>query len=119
MDQEILHTEKILADRKIFFMDLKENQRGRVVKITEDAPAAVDAQLMATWMDVFGVGGLCRFGESAGLLVSFKLSKSLTAVYVAEAPYNTLRIRNFGTHELALRWTVSTPQRVTTNPRFF
>ncbi|HBE98155.1 RNA-binding protein [Akkermansiaceae bacterium] len=36
MDQEILHTEKILADRKIFFMDLKENQRGRVVKITED-----------------------------------------------------------------------------------
>ena len=36
MDQEILHTEKILADRKIFFLDLKENQRGRVVKITED-----------------------------------------------------------------------------------
>jgi|TARA_B110000467_G_C18109099_1_gene361484 hypothetical protein len=36
VDQEILHTEKILADRKIFFMDLKENQRGRVVKITED-----------------------------------------------------------------------------------
>ena len=36
MDQDILHTEKILADRKIFFMDLKENQRGRVVKITED-----------------------------------------------------------------------------------
>ena len=94
-------------------------QYGALVKITEDAPAAVDAQLMATWMDVFGVGGLCRFGESAGLLVSFKLSKSLTAVYVAEAPYNTLRIRNFGTHELALRWTVSTPQRVTTNPRFF
>jgi len=36
VNQEILHTEKILADRKIFFLDLKENQRGRVVKITED-----------------------------------------------------------------------------------
>jgi hypothetical protein len=32
----VLHTEKILADRKIFFLDLKENARGRVVKITED-----------------------------------------------------------------------------------
>ena len=32
----MLHTEKILADRKIFFLDLKENARGRVVKITED-----------------------------------------------------------------------------------
>ena len=36
MEQEVLHTEKILADRKIFFLDLKENKRGRVVKITED-----------------------------------------------------------------------------------
>jgi len=36
MNQEVLHTEKILADRKIFFLDLKENSRGRVIKITED-----------------------------------------------------------------------------------
>ena len=36
MDSELLHTEKILADRKTFFLDLKENSRGRVVKITED-----------------------------------------------------------------------------------
>ena len=32
----MLHTEKILADRKTFFLDLKENARGKVVKITED-----------------------------------------------------------------------------------
>ncbi len=31
-----IHTEKIFADRKIFFMDLKENDRGQFVKITED-----------------------------------------------------------------------------------
>ena len=35
-DDEPLHTEKLFADRKIFFMDLKENDRGRFVKITED-----------------------------------------------------------------------------------
>ena len=29
-------TEKVLSDRKIFFLDLKENHRGRVLKITED-----------------------------------------------------------------------------------
>lgn len=33
---EPLHTEKIFADRKIFFLDLKENDRGKFVKITED-----------------------------------------------------------------------------------
>jgi hypothetical protein len=31
-----LHTEKIIADRKIFFLDLKQNERGQFVKITED-----------------------------------------------------------------------------------
>ena len=31
-----LHSEKIVTDRKIFFLDLKENDRGRFIKITED-----------------------------------------------------------------------------------
>ena len=36
MDTDLLHTEKILADRKTFYLDLKKNVRGMVVKITED-----------------------------------------------------------------------------------
>jgi hypothetical protein len=36
VDNDLLHTEKILADRKTFYLDLKKNQRGMVVKITED-----------------------------------------------------------------------------------
>lgn len=36
MDADLLHTEKILADRKTFYLDLKQNSRGKVVKITED-----------------------------------------------------------------------------------
>ncbi len=35
-NNDLLHTEKILADRKVFFLDLKQNARGKVVKITED-----------------------------------------------------------------------------------
>jgi hypothetical protein len=31
-----LATEKIQIERKLFFLDLKENQRGRFLKITED-----------------------------------------------------------------------------------
>ena len=36
MESELLHTEKILADRKVFYLDLKRNARGMVIKITED-----------------------------------------------------------------------------------
>ena len=35
-NSELLHSEKIIADRKVFFIDLKENARGKVVKVTED-----------------------------------------------------------------------------------
>lgn len=32
----VLASEKVVAGRKIFFLDFKENNRGRVLKITED-----------------------------------------------------------------------------------
>ena len=34
--QPPIHTEKIQSERKTFFLDLKENDRGRFLKITED-----------------------------------------------------------------------------------
>lgn len=43
-----LHTEKIFADRKIFFLDLKENDRGRFVKITEDVRGRRDTIMVPT-----------------------------------------------------------------------
>ncbi|MDE0825642.1 MAG: RNA-binding protein [Akkermansiaceae bacterium] len=61
MDSDLLHTEKILADRKVFFLDLKENQRGRVVKITEDVagnrdtimvPAEILGDFIAALQDI-------------------------------------------------------------------
>jgi hypothetical protein len=41
-----MHTEKIVTDRKIFFLDLKENDRGRVVKITEDVRGRRDTIML-------------------------------------------------------------------------
>lgn len=41
-----LHTEKVVTDRKIFFLDLKENERGRFVKITEDVRGRRDTIML-------------------------------------------------------------------------
>lgn len=41
-----LHSEKIVGDRKIFFLDLKENDRGRFVKITEDVRGRRDTIML-------------------------------------------------------------------------
>ncbi len=61
MESDLLHTEKILADRKVFFLDLKQNNRGMVVKITEDVggnrdtimvPAEILADFIAALTDI-------------------------------------------------------------------
>jgi hypothetical protein len=35
-----------MTDRKIFFLDLKENERGRVIKITEDVRGRRDTIML-------------------------------------------------------------------------
>lgn len=48
--QPPLHTEKLVTDRKIFFLDLKENERGRVIKITEDVRGRRDTIMLPVEM---------------------------------------------------------------------
>jgi hypothetical protein len=43
---DALHSEKIVSDRKIFFLDLKENDRGRFIKITEDVRGRRDTIML-------------------------------------------------------------------------
>jgi hypothetical protein len=41
-----LASEKVVIDRKIFFLDLKENPRGRFLKITEDVGGRRDTIML-------------------------------------------------------------------------
>lgn len=43
---DFLKSEKVCADRKVFYLDLKENDRGRVVKITEDVNGRCDTIML-------------------------------------------------------------------------
>lgn len=43
---EALATEKVHIDRKIFFLDLKQNNRGRFLKITEDVGGRRDTIML-------------------------------------------------------------------------
>ena len=46
MVSEPIATEKVTIDRKVFFLDLKENQRGRFMKITEDVGGRRDTIML-------------------------------------------------------------------------
>jgi hypothetical protein len=58
-------SEKIVNERKIFFLDLKENQRGRFLKITEDVGGRRDTIMLPA--DAFK-----DFAEALERLVEFE-----------------------------------------------
>jgi len=62
VQSDLLHTEKILADRKTFFLDLKENNRGRFLKITEDVGGRRDTIMLPA-------GAFKEFAEALGRLI--------------------------------------------------
>jgi hypothetical protein len=62
---EPLASEKIQVDRKVFFLDLKENQRGRFLKITEDVSGRRDTIMLPA-------SGFQEFVEALSRIVEFE-----------------------------------------------
>lgn len=58
-------SEKIVNDRKVFFLDLKENNRGRFLKITEDVGGRRDTIMLPA--EAFQ-----EFAEALNRLVEFE-----------------------------------------------
>ena len=63
-----LLTEKIFHDRKEFFLDLKENQRGRFLKITEDVGGRRDTIMLPSGAFKDFLDALQRLVEFEGKL---------------------------------------------------
>lgn len=59
-----LATEKIAFERKVFFLDLKENQRGRFLKITEDVAGRRDTIMLPSEAFDDFLGALQRLIET-------------------------------------------------------
>ncbi len=62
---EPLASEKITIDRKVFFLDLKENARGRFIKITEDVGGRRDTIMLPN-------GAFRDFLEALARIVDFE-----------------------------------------------
>ena len=60
-------SEKLAFERKIFFLDLKENARGRVLKITEDVGGRRDTIMLPA-------GAFQEFTDALSRLVEFEAS---------------------------------------------
>lgn len=65
--QPPLYSEKIISDRKVFFIDLKENNRGKFVKITEDVRGRRDTIMVPIEALADFYDGLGRVVDESGV----------------------------------------------------
>ena len=65
MPSDPIASEKVAFERKVFFLDLKENQRGRFMKITEDVGGRRDTIMLPA-------GAFKDFLEALQRLVEFE-----------------------------------------------
>ena len=79
MDQHPIASEKIVNERKIFFLDLKENQRGRFLKITEDVGGRRDTIMLSAGRSCAPFAGRSYSFASNSISRSSASRKSLKA----------------------------------------
>ena len=94
-------------------------QYNALFKTTPNGPPALDLNMLAMWMDAVGVGATWRMAESMGMMFKVRFTDGLSAIYVAELPFNRLRTQNLGSHELGVAWNIQYKDQVTMHPRFF
>ena len=75
-----LASEKIAVERKIFFLDLKENQRGRFLKITEDVGGRRDTIMLPA-------SAFRDFAEALTRLVEFERKLPQVAQAAPQSSY--------------------------------
>ena len=91
-----------------------------MVKITENAPLAIDGSLAFIFYDKLWLAGNYRLLESAGVYVQYQISPQFKIGYGFDISTNSLVRFNAGTHEILLSYDL---RRMTkgaiVSPRFF
>lgn len=92
-----------------------------MLKITENAPFALDMSLAFILYDKLWLGANYRLIESAGIFAQYQISNQFKIGYAFEYSTTKLRSHNAGTHELMISYDIMLKGQGThgTAPRFF
>lgn len=90
-----------------------------MIKITENAPIAIDGSLAVIFYDRFWLGGNYRIKESAGMFAQFQLNNQFKIGYGFEVTTSRIVKHNYGTHELLISYDFIYKHRDLASPRYF
>jgi type IX secretion system PorP/SprF family membrane protein len=92
---------------------------GAMLKMTENAPFALDFTLAFIFYDKFWLGANYRLKESVGIFGQFQISERFKIGYAFELSTEKIRAYNAGTHELMLSYDLLFKSKSLVSPRYF
>jgi len=90
-----------------------------MLKVTENAPMALDGTLAFIIYDKLWLGGNYRLEESAGVFVQYQISNQFKIGYAFEMATHKLRTYNAGSHEIMLSYDFLFKKKSLSSPRYF
>jgi type IX secretion system PorP/SprF family membrane protein len=105
-----------------YVFDLNQDIKMRptfLTKYTKGSPLSYDATLSFLFNEKIWLGASYRFGDSAGALVNFKLSKQLNIGYAYDYPISNLKPFTRGSHELMFIYDFKFDKTKYKSPRYF
>ncbi len=90
-----------------------------MLKVTENAPFALDGSLAFIFYDKLWLGANYRLEESAGVFVQYQISNQFKIGYAFEMGTGKIRKYNAGTHEIMLSYDFLFKGKSLSSPRYF
>ncbi len=91
-----------------------------LIKALPNAPVTVDLNANLFMYKMIWFGAMYRFNESLGINAAYQLAESLMFGYAFDYPINGLNsVKNAGSHELMLNYTINHKKKAFGSPRYF
>jgi len=94
-------------------------QQNMVIKGQMNAPMSIGAYFNVLIMDQFNVGAFYQYNETAGLMFQWQMDKQWKIGYSFDVAVNSLIQTNWGSHELAVTYSLATRRKRIIYPRYF
>lgn len=103
-------------------LDVSENIKFKpstTIRIVSGAPVSAELSAAVLLHDRLWLGGMFRFGDAAGAMAKFDITKELSLGYSYDFTLSELRPFNQGTHEVFVSYDFAFRNRKTLSPRYF
>jgi type IX secretion system PorP/SprF family membrane protein len=90
-----------------------------LIKTTANSPTTIDFNAAAFFYKKIWIGAMYRWNEAIGFNTALQINEQLMLGYSFEFPINSLRVKQWGSHELVVLIDITSKKKANYSPRYF